>query len=92
MPIAEDDPRLVFQPFDAEPPAGLCMHYKNSYWACHSEKGLILWRAHPRETALSPQCNTQELVAKMFVQKMYPWAEVRFIPSAFVRSRPQDWS
>jgi hypothetical protein len=89
-PIAIDDPRLVFQPLEVEVPAGLVFHYKDCYWVYQRERGLALWRARPRDP-LSPQCNKDERVTRLFIEKIYPWAEVWFCPSVFVKSDPADW-
>lgn len=92
--IAENDPRLVFLPFDqvTNPPNGLCIHYKDRWWIVHPVKGLVFWvPAHTRKSFQHPQCNAQEFVARELMGKMYPWAETRLIPQVLVPSNPRDW-
>lgn len=90
MIIAEDDPRLKFvQIADAAvPPGGLIEHIKDSWWAAHPTKGLVFWsvRGHA-----SPQCNKDESITR-HLSKMYPWSEVRFVPSAFRRIKLSDYA
>ena len=86
--VAENDARLIFVPLEKAtvPPPGLIEHIANSWWVVHPEKGVVFWD----KKYMSPQCNTNELLTKRFAA-MYPWAEVRFIPSVFRRINPQDY-
>jgi len=52
------------------------------WWIVHPEKGLPLFRGW------SPQCNSSERVART-IAEMYPWAEVRFLPVAYIRREAQ---
>jgi len=78
-PIAETDSRLSFIPVDAESPEGEVIHRKNRWWIVHPEKGLLIWRG------FSAQCNSDKRIAESLRDRLYPWAEVRFIPSVFTR-------
>lgn len=91
--ISEDDPRLVFVPIEKAtvPPAGLIEHIKDRWWAVHPTKGLVFWKATPRETHLSPQCNRSEVGTREIFYRMYPWAEIQFIPSVFRSIRVSDY-
>lgn len=85
--IAEDDPRLLFVPLEEAtvPPPGLIEHLKAMWWAVHPTKGLVFYD----KKTMSPQCNSNQAISNR-LRAMYPWAEVRFIPSAFRRIDPQD--
>lgn len=50
----------------------------NRWWITHPEKGLPVFRQH------SPQCNSSEAIARR-IAEMYPWAEVKFLPVAYIR-------
>lgn len=85
--IEADNPRLVFVPFEKAtvPPPGLIEHIANAYWVTHPTKGVVFW-----DKMMAPQCNTNESITKR-LSEMYPWAEVKLIPSVFRRVNPQDY-
>lgn len=88
--VADDDKRLKFVPLDqaADPPSGLIEHLKDRWWVTHPERGLVFWVTGQLK---SPQCNSSESIARHLAQ-MYPWAEVRFVPSVFRRINPSDYT
>jgi len=55
----------------------------NSWWAVCPRRGALVYR----ETSF--QCNKDENVTRMLTEKIWPWAEVKFIPTAFVGYRPR---
>lgn len=85
--IADTDKRLTFIPRDkaSTPPPGLIRHIKDSWWIVHPEKGVVFFKQH------SPQCNRNKEITRR-IAAMYPWAEVRFIPSVFHKINPDDWA
>jgi len=91
--ISEDDERLKFVPLDVleTPPVGLIEHIKDSYWVTHPDKGAVFWRSTMRGDNYSCQCNRVESMVKSLRDRMYPWAGVVFVPSAFRRIDPQDY-
>lgn len=91
--IEETDPRLHFVPIEDAifPPPGLIEHLKDRWWIIHPSRGLVFWKPHPREDFHAPQCNSNKAVTEHLGEKMYPWAEVRFLPSVFRKIRPQDY-
>lgn len=89
--IEPTDPRLKFVP-EAEagiPPAGFIEHFKDCYWVVHPEKGLVFWVTSGH---LSPQCNRDESCVKALAERLYPWAEVKLIPSIFRSINPRDYT
>ena len=82
------DERMVFVSFEKAtvPPAGLIEHIKDSWWVTHPEKGVAFFDKRRQ----SPQCNRNEEIARR-IGGMYPWAEIKFIPSVFRRIDPQDY-
>lgn len=96
--LSEDDPRLVFQTLEVAsiPPKGLIEHLKDCWWSVHPVKGLV-WYCIPeprRKATLekaSAQCNSQESITRRIAQQMYPWAEVKFVPSVFRQINPRDY-
>jgi hypothetical protein len=84
--VEDTDSRLSFVAFDkaTTPPKGLIRHIKDHWWVVHPTKGVTFWRKH------SPQCNSNEEIAKRLAM-MYPWAEVRFMPSVFHTINPNDY-
>jgi hypothetical protein len=92
MTFQPEDPSLYFVPLETAivPPPGLINHLKDRWWAIHPEKGLIYYRRR-RSDAGSPQCNFNEAVARSIRDRLYPWAEVLFVPSAFHCIDPQDY-
>jgi hypothetical protein len=87
--LTEDDPRIEFVPLEVAtiPPAGLIEHLKDKWWVVHPTKGVVYFKL---SGYLSPQCNGNEEIARRFVY-MYPWAEVKFIPSVFRTINPHDY-
>lgn len=92
MPVNEDDPRLVFVPLSkaATPPPGLIEHLKDRYWCSHPENGLLFWSI-PGSRLLAPQCNANEGIARHLRDSLYPWAEVKLVPSVFREIDPRDY-
>lgn len=89
MPTPEDSPRLFFVPLEEAivPPRGLIECIKDSWWSVHPTKGLIFWDKRAR----SPQCNSNEAIARRLQQQLYPWAECKFIPLVFRRIDPREY-
>lgn len=86
--VEHDDPRLVFVPLDKAvvPPSGLIRHIKDHWWVTHPEKGLAFFD----KKYMSPQCNSNKSVTE-HIARMYPWAEIKFIPSVFRRIDLNDY-
>jgi hypothetical protein len=84
--IHEDDPRLTFTLLEKAivPPTGLIEHIKDKWWIVHPVKGVVYFRKH------SPQCNSDQEISRRFLA-MYPWAELRHIPSVFRTIDPRDY-
>lgn len=76
MAIAEDDRRLSFfkQPYTKQ--GAVC--FTDHWWAEHPDKGLLVW------DRVSPQCTTSEAVARLVIGKLYPWANIRFVETAYI--------
>lgn len=87
MTISED--KFEFVPVEEAiiPPPGLIDHMKDRWWIVHPDKGLAFFKSRG---SLSPQCNGDERITRR-LSEAYPWAEVRFIPSAFRRINPNDY-
>lgn len=83
-----DDKDLTYIPFEkaSAPGGGFYFHYVNRWWSVHPDRGLMLFYGD------SAQCNSNEATARRLQQQLYPWAEVRFIPSAFVPIDPRDFA
>lgn len=90
--VEKDDDRLRFISFEkvTTAPDGLCNHYKDRWWVVAPEKGVLFWKPHKR-WAGHPQCNSNEALTKSLMEKLYPWAEIRFMPSVFVKAEPRDY-
>lgn len=80
--MTEDDPRLIYMPYeDREKRSGPCHVIRDSYWATHPEKGLVFYATGRKALdAAAPQCNRNEAITEMLATKLYPWAEVKFVP------------
>lgn len=81
--IAEDDHRLRFIPIsEIATPRSHHEVFVDYWWSVHPERGAVLWA--PYRGMLAPQCNSDRAITERFVT-MYPWAEVRQLPVAYVR-------
>ena len=81
----EDDPRLIYIPFDkiiTEAPSGVVKHYKDSYWITHPDKGIAIYKTNSKFS--SPQCNVDKNIVEILREKIYPWAEIKLFPSVFL--------
>ena len=89
--VNEDDPRLKFVPIEVAtvPPSGLINHLEDRWWIVHPSKGIVYWIGHDRRS-MAAQCNSSKKIAKSIV-KIYPWAEVCFLPSVFHKISPRDY-
>jgi hypothetical protein len=90
-PIDIQAPCLHFVPFEeaAVPPSGIINHFQNRYWVCHETHGVLFYKV---DGFHSPQCNASEAIAISIRDQLYPWAEVRKIPSVFVKVNPRDYA
>lgn len=87
--MTEDQFRFVPEGVAVVPPNGLLIHYKDYWWVVHPEKGLAFyWRGFGNG---SGQCNQNEAIVRKLAQS-YPWATVKFIPSAFFTIDPRDYA
>jgi len=79
--MTEDDPRLSFMPYeDREKRSGPCHVIRDSYWAMHPERGLVFYGRGKGIEHDAPQCNRNQSITEMLAHKLYPWAEVKFVP------------
>lgn len=78
-----DNPNLVFCP-DIETPINHSTVFVDYWWCFHPDKGAIFFKLYGRN--YSPQCNQSQELAEAILKKLYPWAEIRFIPLAFVEN------
>ncbi len=90
--VEPNDPRLVFVSLEeaAIAPDGLCQHYKDRWWSYDPERGVIFWKPERRSLSF-PQCNSNEYAARYHGERMYPWAEIKFISSVFTQANPLDY-
>lgn len=86
MGFSVDDPRIQFVPFEREPDEGDRI-MRDRWWVAHPERGLVTWVSYGRNAIISPQCNAVESITRALAAKLYPWAEVRFVPVAAVPQR-----
>lgn len=80
--MGEDDPRLLYMPLsETTSRSGPCHAVQNSWWAVHPERGLIFFARGRKSIAhAAPQCNRDKNVAEMVIGKLYPWAQIVFVP------------
>lgn len=79
--IDEDDRKLSFVSLEelTTPASGTVL--VNHYWSVHPTKGVIFYMRY------SPQCNSDERITNKLQPKLYPWAEVQLIPTAYIPRR-----
>lgn len=82
--LTEDRFKFVSLEKATVPPSGLIEHVKDHWWIVHPEKGLAMFKGQFK------QCNVTEAITRRLAQN-YPWAEVRFVPSAFFPVDPHDY-
>lgn len=78
-----DSTKLIFRS-NIETPINHSTVFVNYWWCYHSDRGAVffkLWRNN-----VSPQCNQSQELAEAIRKKLYPWAELRFVPLAFVEA------
>lgn len=85
MSVDRDDARLVFMPLDNILLAGgHCDVIRDHWWSYCPDRGLLFWQSDARRKGqlrgASPQANRSEGTALMLQQKLFPWAELRFVP------------
>lgn len=56
----------------------------NSWWLCRGGKPLVY-------KGRSPQCNSNEQIARALQERTYPEAQVLFFPRVWVKIDPYDW-
>ena len=93
--IYRTDPRLVFVPIEEaiEPPTGARERevIRDSWWVVDPDGQLIYYQSKlATGYRFVPQCNAIEGVTRFVVERIYPWAKVRFIERVFRKVHPQD--
>jgi hypothetical protein len=80
---------------DIHKAGGIVTHIKDSWWACHPEKGLAFFPYNIKKSARledsSPQCNRNENIARRLTEQLWPEAEVRFFESVLVPTDPRNY-
>lgn len=61
--------------------------YVNHWWCYVEGRGLMFYRVARKMKYLSPQCNSDKDVATIVRDKLYPWADLRFVPVLYL---PQE--
>lgn len=91
--MTEDDPRITYVSIEeaTKPTDGLIEHLRDRWWSVHPTKGIIFYVGAGKGKGFWPQCNSNEAIARQLQEKLYPWAEVRFMPSVFIRRKPSDY-
>ena len=81
MSVTENNKDLSFIPLEEAltPPEGIVYHRVNRWWVVHPTKGLVIWRR------FSAQCNSDKRCIEHIRDRLYPWAEIHFMPSVFTR-------
>lgn len=92
--LPESDFRFVPVAETQHAPDGIVHHYRERWWCVHPEKGLAFFIGHRGSSAANgggpPQCNPNESIVRRLAQN-YPWCEVRYFASVFVRVNPRDY-
>lgn len=84
MTITPDDYRIVYLPqTDVMTATGFCNILKDRWFFTHPETGnLIFWQDNKRRKGkllgASPQCNSDEHIAKTLAKHTMPWAKIVF--------------
>jgi hypothetical protein len=67
-----------------EPDSGTWDVYVNRWWSHTPEKGIMFYRK-------SPQCNSNEQIARKIQESCYPEAETIFVPRVYLRHNCRDY-
>lgn len=62
----------------------------NRWWVV-GETGAFVHKRFPKQRGVSPQCNSDRRVAEVIQRKLYPDAELLFIPVAYVGHHDDEW-
>ena len=83
--IDENDKGLKFRPMTSvmDAPNGLLFHWKDHWWIHHPEKGLVF-------LLRSALCHPEAHVVQGWIKDRYNWAELRFMPDVFIKTRVSD--
>lgn len=79
---------ILFVPLEVAttPAEGHC--FVNRWWAVHPEKGVAFYarlRGFAASEEPSPQCNSDERVARHVTARLYPECEVQHLPAVYLR-------
>lgn len=79
--------RIHYLPLDkatTEPGDGFWEVYADRWWSYEPDKGLLFYRK-------SPQCNSNEAIARKVTQSCHPGAEVIFVPRVYLKHNCGDY-
>lgn len=81
----ENDTRLIYRPC-VDQPVNHATAFVDQWWCFHPERGAVFYRIHPKSKYVSPQCNQSREVAESIRSRLYPWAELKLIHVAFLKT------
>lgn len=89
--ITEDDKQLVFVPLEeaSTPPGGIIECLKDNFWLYKEGKGILYWKDKYNSY---PQCNINRAVVENIKNRMYPWAEIIYVPVVFMKINIKDYT
>lgn len=88
----KNDKDLVFISLEkATTPFDGAIAMTNRFWSICPERGLIFWKPKGRKGSGSPQCNSDERMSKHLNEKLYPWAETKFVPVVYIEHNCYDY-
>lgn len=83
MAIDPEDSNIIYMPEDQILAAsGPCLALRDRWFVTHPTRGLLFFRSSPKHgiSRASPQCHSVEGTARILMDKLYPWATLRFFP------------
>lgn len=83
--MKSNDPRIVYVPLEeATAPRDGAVYMTNRWWSYVEDRGILFYRASPKDRHLSPQCSAQRAVSELVTKRLYPWATIKLIPVVYV--------
>lgn len=77
--VERDSPLLSYMPVEkALLKEGECFAFRNKWWACCPQRGLIFYKFDGIRPALA-QCYVTKEIAESQIAQMFPWAEAKFM-------------
>lgn len=81
MSISATDPRLLFN--SQHNPQHGAVVFRGKWWVVDGAGQPLSWKSTIGSDDYTPQCNSREEITRAIQERLYPWAETKYLDVAY---------